>query len=117
MVLARDTSETGRSAEANGETRDRYRCPVLLYIGDVPSLASCGYSAHASISQSMSEKRTRRKAIVVGCGVGGSTTAARLACAGFDVEVFEKVGLARIGSPCSTGELIGWKERLFGWKV
>jgi phytoene dehydrogenase-like protein len=37
----------------------------------------------------MAEKQ-RRKAIVVGAGVGGTATAARLAHAGLDVEVYEK---------------------------
>jgi phytoene dehydrogenase-like protein len=32
----------------------------------------------------------RKKAIVVGAGVGGTATAARLAHAGLDVEVYEK---------------------------
>lgn len=56
-------------------------------------------SAHPKLKQaSMSEKtagkmdgKARKKAVVVGCGVGGAATAARLACAGFDVEVYEKV--------------------------
>jgi phytoene desaturase (3,4-didehydrolycopene-forming) len=34
--------------------------------------------------------KKRLKAIVVGAGVGGTSTAARLAHAGFDVEVYEK---------------------------
>jgi phytoene desaturase (3,4-didehydrolycopene-forming) len=33
---------------------------------------------------------SRKKAIVVGAGVGGTATAARLAHAGLDVEVYEK---------------------------
>jgi phytoene desaturase (3,4-didehydrolycopene-forming) len=37
----------------------------------------------------MGEKQ-RKKAIVVGAGVGGTATAARLAHAGLDVEVYEK---------------------------
>ena len=37
----------------------------------------------------MAEKQ-RKKAIVVGAGVGGTATAARLAHAGLDVEVYEK---------------------------
>lgn len=51
----------------------------------------------------------------MGCGVGGSATAARLACAGFDVDVFEKVCPSRIF--ILDGELIRWKERLFRGKV
>jgi len=35
-------------------------------------------------------KQGRKKAIVVGAGVGGTATAARLAHAGLDVEVYEK---------------------------
>jgi phytoene dehydrogenase-like protein len=34
--------------------------------------------------------RPRKKAIIVGAGVGGTATAARLAHAGLDVEVYEK---------------------------
>jgi len=37
----------------------------------------------------MAEKQ-RKKAIIVGAGVGGTATAARLAHAGLDVEVYEK---------------------------
>jgi phytoene desaturase (3,4-didehydrolycopene-forming) len=35
-------------------------------------------------------EKSRKKAIVVGAGVGGTATAARLAHAGLDVEVYEK---------------------------
>jgi NADPH-dependent 2,4-dienoyl-CoA reductase/sulfur reductase-like enzyme len=37
------------------------------------------------------EKTSKKKAIVIGAGVGGTATAARLACAGFEVDVYEKV--------------------------
>ena len=46
----------------------------------------------------MSDQR-RRKAIVVGAGVGGCATAARLAHAGFDVEIYEKNDFS--GGRCS----------------
>jgi phytoene desaturase (3,4-didehydrolycopene-forming) len=42
-----------------------------------------------TIQTTMTEKQ-RKKAIVVGAGVGGTATAARLAHAGLDVEVYEK---------------------------
>ncbi|GHJ85905.1 hypothetical protein NliqN6_2307 [Naganishia liquefaciens] len=49
--------------------------------------------------QQQQQQQQRKKAIVVGCGVGGSATAARLAVAGFDVEVFEKNSFS--GGRCS----------------
>ncbi|KAL7423520.1 hypothetical protein Q5752_001100 [Cryptotrichosporon argae] len=47
----------------------------------------------------MSKEGKRLKAIVVGAGVGGTSTAARLAHAGFDVEVYEKNDFS--GGRCS----------------
>ncbi|KAJ9097337.1 hypothetical protein QFC20_006250 [Naganishia adeliensis] len=38
----------------------------------------------------MEKQERKKKAIVIGAGVGGTATAARLACAGFDVDVYEK---------------------------
>ena len=48
-----------------------------------------------------------KKAIVVGAGIGGTATAARLAHAGFDVEVYEKNGFA--GGRCSLIEHDGYR--------
>ena len=48
----------------------------------------------------MAEKgKGKKKAIVVGAGVGGTATAARLAHAGLDVEVYEKNAFS--GGRCS----------------
>lgn len=44
-------------------------------------------------------EKGKRKAIVVGAGVGGTATAARLAHAGLDVEVYEKNDFS--GGRCS----------------
>lgn len=56
-----------------------HRCLVIL---DPPL---------SSVQRSKMEKQERKKkAIVIGAGVGGTATAARLACAGFDVDVYEK---------------------------
>ena len=49
----------------------------------------------------------RRRAIIVGAGIGGTATAARLAHAGFDVEVYEKNGFA--GGRCSLIEQEGYR--------
>lgn len=43
--------------------------------------------------------QSRKRAIVVGAGVGGTATAARLAHAGLDVEVYEKNAFS--GGRCS----------------
>ena len=47
------------------------------------------YNRTFTTTTTMGEKQ-RKKAIVVGAGVGGTATAARLAHAGLDVEVYEK---------------------------
>lgn len=53
----------------------------------------------ASPSSSSRKGNVRPKAIIIGAGVGGTATAARLAHAGLDVEVYEKNDFA--GGRCS----------------
>lgn len=59
------------------------------------------------MAQTQSASVKGKKAIVVGAGIGGTATAARLAHAGFDVEVYEKNGFA--GGRCSLIEHDGYR--------
>lgn len=52
-------------------------------------------------------QKNGKRAIVIGAGIGGTATAARLAHAGFDVEVYEKNGFA--GGRCSLIEHEGYR--------
>ena len=71
---------------------------------DAPALSSKNRSSSSfpllPLDMSNSDRPAkRRKAIVVGAGVGGVSTAARLAHAGLDVEVYEKNAFS--GGRCS----------------
>lgn len=56
-------------------------------------------------------KKKQKTAIVVGAGVGGVATAARLAKAGFKVTVVEKNGF--VGGRCSLIEKEGYVSVIF----
>lgn len=70
------------------------------------STKSASYSA--TTGKDGMEFKRKKKVIIVGAGVGGTATAARLAHQGdFDVEVYEKVSAKRdqeVGVGCSVGE-------------
>jgi hypothetical protein len=85
----RELSEDRRSKQIRRVYTYRWRRPINLNF--LISILTFTSTLHCTTTTAMADKSTgRKKAIVVGAGVGGTATAARLAHAGLDVEVYEK---------------------------